>query len=134
MGLDMYAYSRAKEKESKANELQYWRKHNALHGLMEEIWRDKGAKVPQWLIDEYPDTYNNDSNIPFNGVELELTGADIDFIEARVLANHLPETEGFFFGQDSRFDEHNKEGDIEFIANARTALARGEQVFYTSSW
>jgi hypothetical protein len=136
MGLDMYAYSRAKEAapEAETLELQYWRKHNAMHGLMEELWNDKGAKCPQWLIDEYPEKYNEDSKISFNGVELELTEADLDYIEARVKANQLPETEGFFFGQDSRFDEHNHLGDLEFITNARAALARGEQVFYNSSW
>jgi hypothetical protein len=136
MGLDMFAYSRAKEasQEAPSTELQYWRKHNALHGLMEELWKDKGSKVPQWLIDEYPEEYSEDSKINFNGVELELTEADLDYIEARVKTNQLPMTQGFFFGHDSRFDEHNKEGDLEFIANARAALARGEQVFYNSSW
>jgi hypothetical protein len=133
MGLDMYAYSRAKEKQE-ATELQYWRKHNALHGLMEELWRDKGAKVPQWLIDEYPDEYIEDSQIDFNGVELQLTEADLDYIEARVTTNQLPETAGFFFGGDSRFDDDDKAADLEFIANAREALARGEEVFYNSSW
>jgi len=136
MGLDMYAYSRAKESaaEAPSTELQYWRKHNALHGLMEELWHDKGAKVPQWLIDEYPDEYSEDSKIDFNGVELQLTEADLDYIEARVKTNQLPMTEGFFFGYDSRFDADDKASDLEFIKKAREAIARGEEVFYNSSW
>jgi hypothetical protein len=134
MGLDMYAYSRAKDKESKANELQYWRKHNALHGLLEDMWNDKGQPIPQWMRDEYPEDFEQERVIPFNGIEMELTEADINYIESAVMANELPETEGFFFGGDSRFDEHNKAGDLEFIKKAREALARGEEVFYTSSW
>ena len=134
MGLDMYAYSRAKEKESKAIELQYWRKHNALHGLLEDMWNDKGQPIPQWLLDEFPDDFTEDRVVSFNGIEMELTPADIDYIESAVLNHELPETEGFFFGQDSRFDLDDYEADKEFIKKAREAFARGEQVFYTSSW
>jgi hypothetical protein len=134
MGLDMYAYSRAKEKESKANELQYWRKHNALHGLIEDMWNDKGQPIPQWMRDEYPDDFENERVIPFNGIEMELTEADINYIESAVLNNELPMTEGFFFGQDTRFSEDDKAADLEFIKKAREALAKGEEVFYTSSW
>jgi hypothetical protein len=134
MGLDMYAYSRAKEKESKANELQYWRKHNALHGLLEDMWNDKGQPIPQWMRDEYPEDFEQNRVIPFNGIEMELTEADINYIESVVINNELPMTEGFFFGQDTRFSEDDKAGDLEFIKKAREALAKGEEVFYTSSW
>ena len=134
MGLDMYAYSRAKEKESKANELQYWRKHNALHGLLEDMWNDKGQPIPQWMRDEYPDDFADERVIPFNGIEMELTEADINYIESVVLNNELPMTEGFFFGQDTRFSEGDKVADLDFIKKAREALAKGEEVFYTSSW
>jgi len=134
MGLDMYAYSRAKEKESKANELQYWRKHNALHGLLEDMWNDKGQPIPQWMRDEYPDDFADERAIPFNGIEMELTEADINYIESVVLNNELPMTEGFFFGQDTRFSEGDKVADLDFIKKAREALAKGEEVFYTSSW
>ena len=49
MGLDMYAYKTSKVVEDKKEitddnreELAYWRKHNRLHGWMEELWEDKG--------------------------------------------------------------------------------------------
>ena len=129
----MYAYSRAKEKQE-ATELQYWRKHNALHGLLEDMWNDKGQPIPQWLLDEFPDDFDDTRVVSFNGIEMELTPADIDYIEASVINHELPETEGFFFGQDSRFDLDDYEADKEFIKKARQAFARGEQVFYTSSW
>lgn len=122
MGLDMTAYTRAKGAEQ-TTEIQYWRKHNALHGLMEEIWRDKAALRGDDLEGE-----------TFNCVELPLNEADIDYIEARVRSSQLPMTEGFFFGNDSRFDDSDKEADLEFIAKAREALAKGEEVYYNSWW
>ena len=133
MGLDMYAYSRAKDKQEKTD-LQYWRKHNALHGLLEDMWNDKGQPIPQWMRDEYPDDFADERVIPFNGIEMELTEADINYIESVVLNNELPMTEGFFFGQDTRFSEGDKVADLDFIKKAREALAKGEEVFYTSSW
>ena len=37
MGLDQFAYTtKGKEKE----EIAYWRKHNALHGWMENLWEE----------------------------------------------------------------------------------------------
>ena len=128
----MYAYSRAKDKQEKTD-LQYWRKHNALHGLLEDMWNDKGQPIPQWMRDEYPDDFADERAIPFNGIEMELTEADINYIESVVLNNELPMTEGFFFGQDTRFSESDKVADLDFIKKAREALAKGEEVFYTSS-
>ena len=109
--------------DKETTELQYWRKHNALHGLMEQIWRDKAHLSGEDV-----------SDVQFNCIPVELKEADIDYIESQVLGNELPETEGFFFGRDSRFDEEDKEADLEFIKKAREALARGDQVFYDSWW
>lgn len=133
MGLDMYAYSRAKDKQEKT-QLQYWRKHNALHGLIEDMWNDKGQIIPQWMLDEYPGDFDDSRTVTFNGIEMQLTEADINYIEQAVLNNELPMTEGFFFGNDSRLDADDKASDLEFIKKAREAIARGEEVFYNSSW
>ena len=122
MGLDMTAYTRAKGAEE-TTEIQYWRKHNALHGLMEQIWRDKAELAGEDV-----------SDVQFNCVELQLTEADLDYIESQVVGETLPETEGFFFGHDSRFSDEDKLKDLEFIAKAREALANGEEVFYDSWW
>ena len=40
MGLDMYAY--AKNSNGEEESLADWRKHNRLHGWMEDLWEDKG--------------------------------------------------------------------------------------------
>ena len=129
MGLDQYAYSRPVGVESDGGEnneeIAYWRKHNRLHGYMESLYQDKGNELGQ-------QAFGND----FNCVELELTLSDIEQLEAFIEFKNLPETNGFFFGGDSyeEYDEYYKEDDLNFIANARQALADGKQVFYNSWW
>ena len=136
MGLDMYAYAATRtgaqaefdegskwdaEKDEMINlnapaprELAYWRKHPNLHGWMHRLWESQG---------------NTGS---FNGDELELTWADLDALEQAVTHKKLPNTNGFFFGNDA--DELYREKDLEFIKNARTELFLGLKVFYNSSW
>ena len=91
-----------------------WRKHPNLQGFMENLYIEKGGE------DE------------FNCVEVELDLADIDALEASVKGDELPETGGFFFGDDS--SDYYKESDLEFCENARKALADGQTVVYSSWW
>jgi len=137
MGLDMYAYAAAKEGEQAAfdqgskwdaekndmvnpiapapREIAYWRKHPNLHGWMERLAKSKNVEYGS-----------------FNGVELELTWADIDALEQVVTHKKLPATTGFFFGSDA--DELYYESDLAFIKAARAELFLGLRVFYNSSW
>ena len=118
MGLDQYAGIRLDTKDEYGNwdteELAYWRKHPNLQGFMENLYAEKGGTEE------------------FNCVDVELTLEDIDALEASVKGEHLPETGGFFFGEDS--DEWYKESDLEFCANAREALDNGKTVVYSSWW
>ena len=131
MGLDMYAYTTtkagaqqqfwdqydledAKKDTTKPREIAYWRKHPNLHGWMRRLWESKG------------------NSGDFNGDELELTWADIDALEQAVTHGQLPDTGGFFFGNNS--DEYYRSQDLEFIKNARAELFLGLKVFYNSSW
>jgi len=139
MGLDMYAYVGAEgqrdafyegsefDKElgefvnprmSRPRELAYWRKHPNLHGWMEQLWIKKS------------DARNDPDD--FNGVELELTWEDLERLEQDILAQDLPHTEGFFFG-DPR-DDYYREQDLKFIRDAKAELFCGLRVFYNSSW
>ena len=133
----MYAYAAAKEGEQAAfdqgskwdaekddmvnpiapapREIAYWRKHPNLHGWMEQLAKSKNLEYGS-----------------FNGVELELTWADIDALEQAVTHKQLPSTTGFFFGRDA--DELYYEDDLAFIKNARAELFLGLKVFYNSSW
>jgi len=139
MGLDMYAYVAARagqqdeydEQEGdwdletrewvtkdllpKPREIAYWRKHPNLHGWMERLAESKNLEYDS-----------------FNGVELELTWADIDALEQAVTHKQLPATSGFFFGRDA--DEEYYQDDLAFIKTARTELFLGLKVFYNSSW
>ena len=123
MGLDQYANARKGEptldedgykqwKDSK--ELAYWRKHPNLQGFMERIYIAKGGTKE------------------FNCVDVELDLSDIQTLEVCVKGDELPETGGFFFGDDS--SKEYKESDLEFCANARKALADGQTVVYSSWW
>tara|TARA_R100001594_G_C3907786_1_gene232526 strand:- start:46 stop:444 length:399 start_codon:yes stop_codon:yes gene_type:complete len=132
MGLDQYAYAGVGDDRE---ELFYWRKHNRLHGWMEQLWKDKGSP-------------HNDLENPskdFNCCPVELNLSDIEQLEAHVENKALPETGGFFFGNDSfawtdddgnEFTEgyYYKEDDLKFIALARKALQEGKKVFYDSWW
>ena len=105
---------------TKPKELMYWRKHPNLHGWMERLWEEKGR----------PDA-ESDAEM-FNGVELELDWTDIENLEADILADNLPGTSGFFFGDDS--DEYYKQQDLEFVKQAKADLFLGLKVYYNSSW
>ena len=87
----MLALSVSKATEGDNNEeLAYWRKHNRLHGWMEDLFKDRGNAVTE-------ESFGNS----FNCVEVELTESDIEQLEAHVEGKSLPETGGFFFGDDS---------------------------------
>jgi len=124
MGLDMYAYTAAKAEadyETGQREIAYWRKHPNLHGWMEQLWRYK-----MQAENRDPDQHT------FNGIELELDWQDIDELEQDVNNNNLPQTQGFFFGNEA--DDFYKEQDLDFIRKARAELFLGLKVFYNSSW
>ena len=113
MGLDAQAYT--KDKEGTHHPIQWWRKHNALDGWMEALWRTKG----------------NDGE--WNCSELELKMHDIEQLEAVVINDELPETMGFFYGGDSRECPYRKEQTLDFIKEAGKLLSSGERVYY-SAW
>ena len=95
-------------------EISYWRKHPNLQGWMEELWRSKGNEGE------------------FNCVDVELTLEDLDALEQTLDGKALPETQGFFFGDNS--DDYYSWQDREFIREARERLANGYKVVYTSWW
>ena len=139
MGLDMYAY--AKNSNGEEESLADWRKHNRLHGWMEDLWEDKGRPYEGNL-----DDLNNGGMGEFNCVPVELTLEDLDQLESDINEKVLPETGGFFFGDDS-FDWEDENGkpfedgdyfhkatDLKFIEDARKAISEGKDVYYDCWW
>ena len=136
MGLDMYAYAAGRAGQyqefwetaqaaegttefvsatvTRPREIAYWRKHPNLHGWFQAEWESEG---------------NSGS---FNGDELEITWDMLERLEYDVINGELPETQGFFFGNNSDADYYAD--DLEFIKNARAELFMGLKVFYNSSW
>jgi hypothetical protein len=121
MGLDMYACKTLETitrpvdfRVGSVELIQQWRKHPNLHGWMENLYREKGGRNPD-----------------FNGNRLLLTLEDFDRLETDVRKGDLPETDGFFFGIS---DGTEVEEDLMFIENARLAIKDGYQVFYDSWW
>jgi len=136
MGLDMYAYvaSRAGQQRefwntaevepgrhefgsatvTKPREIAYWRKHPNLHGWFKQEWESQGNEGT------------------FNGDELEITWDMLERLEYDVINGELPQTSGFFFGNNS--DAEYRDDDLEFIRRARAELFMGLKVFYNSSW
>ena len=118
LGLDQYASVRLDTKDENGvwdtEEMAYWRKHPHLQGFMEALYYEKGGEGE------------------FNCVDVELTLEDIEALEESIKGGELPETGGFFFGEDS--SDHYREEDLEFCANARKALADGQTVVYSSWW
>lgn len=136
MGLDQYAWARkgkpCKDEEGYnvwpegEEELAYWRKHPNLQGWMENLWHEKGCP------DGNEETANSMFGSDFNCVDLELTLDDLDALEQSLDESALPETAGFFFGENS--DDHYAETDREFIVSARAAIKQGYKVVYSSWW
>tara|TARA_R110002167_G_scaffold141624_1_gene329904 strand:+ start:314 stop:748 length:435 start_codon:yes stop_codon:yes gene_type:complete len=143
MGLDQYAYSRPSRKRKSDNDIQIaeWRKHNRLQGWMQDLWESKGCPNE----DKHGDDDDDDAEVLFNCVPLQLTEEDIYSLEDAILNFEFPESNGFFWGSDSYFwtDENNEpfpeneyyyqEADLQFIKDARKALKKKHRIFY-SCW
>ena len=123
MGLDQYAH--AIDNNGEKEELAYWRKHPNLQGFMENLWHEKGCP-------NKPEEPNSLGMSNFNCVPVDLTYEDLDSLEKAVNSKELPQTIGFFFGDDS--DDDYKQEDLEFIQKAREALDAGLTVEYSSWW
>ena len=128
MGLDMMARTTAvlprqqvDFDEPQSQTLWSWRKHPDLHGWMEALYFQKGGKGVDGM----------DGEATFNCVPVMLTAEDLDSLELAVRTRSLPRTEGFFFGESRPEDQAD---DLQFIAAARTAIAAGLTVYYTSWW
>ncbi len=125
MGLDMYAFSvpasGAKGDFEMDNEfkkeISYWRKHNALHAWMEDLYRAKGGDAPS-----------------FNCIPVRLTEADLNKLISDAKAELLASQTGFFWGSQYDYDTECARQDIDFAYKALAEIAKGYAVYYDSWW
>ena len=128
----MYAWkTKAKDLEDGQERLADWRKHNRLHGYMEELWESKGK----------PNDYEEDNPMGsnFNWIPLQLDETDLEELKMTIKADALPETQGFFFGHDSYDYEDDevkeqRQYDLDFVNNGLKAIKDGYKVVYSSWW
>ena len=120
MGLDMYLFALppSNVKNEDAEEIMYWRKHNALHGWMDNKYREL-----------HPD-FKDD----FNCIYFRLTPELLDELEAAIKANKLRPTQGFFFGTEEYDPFDEADADLAAIEQAREHIAKGKVVAYYSWW
>lgn len=126
MGLDMYAFTVNADSVGDAtvdvalgdgaDPISYWRKFNALHGWMEDLYRLKGG-----------------SKDSFNCTTLRLDLKDLDRLEMDTGNNKLVPRNGFFFGSQEIYPE-DLESVADFVKMARQSIAEGKAVFYDSWW
>lgn len=138
MGLDSYAYAAKEVKQhpedphaiilgeedadgdyntfSEVIELNYWRKFNALHGWMENLYHSKGGKEE------------------FNCKKLPLTLEDLEALKAVCKKKELTPTEGFFFGSQAPVDKEAYDNVLQFIKKAKQHISNGYTVCYDSWW
>lgn len=122
MGLDMYAYSVPAGVEPGSDAwanteqvgLFYWRKFNALHGWMEDLYKARGGE------DE------------FNCIPLRLEEGDLKRLLADSKDNLTPRG-GFFWGSLEIYPE-DRETIKDFVRKALAEIAAGQDVYYDSWW
>ena len=125
MGLDMYAFSFPASavkgdfdvNTEFKNELQYWRKHNALHSWMENLYRAKGGTEQS-----------------FNCIPVRLTKEDLNALIEDAKGHKLQSATGFFWGGPYDYNDEIANEDIEFAHKALAEIDRGNAVYYDSWW
>lgn len=97
-------------------EIDYWRKFNALHNWMQELYIRKGGKAI------------------FNCIKLPLTLEDLAELGKACEAKSLKPVEGFFWGSQEEVQAAEYLEVLKFIRKARDYISNGYTVCYDSWW
>lgn len=140
MGLDMYAFAaktvkpNPKDEHSivtgfeknvgeweyfdgtQPEEIHYWRKFNALHAWMENLYKSRGG--------------TNE----FNCVGIQLFLDDLKVLKEACDNKSLVPTEGFFFGAQDPVTDEEYDDVRAFITKAEMYIHTGYVVYYDSWW
>lgn len=121
----MYAYSKPKsDKDEKylGEQIKYWRKNNALHNWMMQLWYKRIGHTKETF------DYNH-----FNCQRLELTKEDILQLLHDIVDDKMIPTAGFFWGN-MEYDSWQKETDLQFCVTALADIADGNVITYCADW
>jgi hypothetical protein len=129
MGLDQYIMA---EKDGEDPiEIGYLRKHSAIHGWMEDLWRSRGCPLPEkWDEERRAEHADNE----FNCVPLELSLKDVNAIMKAIRGNKLEPREGFFFNSGYRDEQEAKKEELEIFKEAKRYIGLGYKTMYDSWW
>jgi hypothetical protein len=108
MGLDQYGFARKGEEQL---DIAYWRKHSDLEGWMANLYEERGGAGE------------------FNCVELRLFEDDLWLLEQQY--QNLESAMGFFWGASEEEDDATTRA---FIEDAKSLMADGYEIIYTSWW
>jgi len=97
-------------------ELAYWRKFNALHSWMEQLWEQKGG------IGD------------FNCKSLPLDVDDLDALQKVCEDKGLVPVTGFFFGSQEPVTDEEYAYVLATIVTARNHIEHGYTVYYDPWW
>lgn len=127
MGLDMYVRAKHPADENttdgRGEEIQCWRKNNALHFWMQELYFKRLGK---------PD-YTEEDARAFNCKDIQLFVDDIFQLQRDILQNKMTPSSGVFLGK-MEYDKYQQSHDLEFCGKALGYLNSGYEIFYDSWW
>ena len=104
-----------KSRGSSCREFWYWRKNNALHAWMEQLYKSK------------------EGTEKFNCVNVRLTKGDLLALQSDILLDKLKPASGFFWGN-MEYNPDRKQQDLEFVTAALVSIEAGRAIYYTSWW
>ena len=102
--------------DAKPEEISYWRKFNALHGWMENLYSSRGG-----------------SN-QFNCLALPLYSDDLQALKKACETKSLEPVEGFCFGTQEPVTDEEYVDVLAFITKAEMYIHTGYVVYYDSWW
>jgi hypothetical protein len=109
MGLDQYAFARKGDEQL---DIACWRKHANLEGWMASLYVERGGVEEE-----------------FNCVELRLF--ENDLLTLKQQYQNLEKSMGFFWGESETEDDDTTRA---FIEDAKSLMADGYEIIYTSWW
>jgi hypothetical protein len=97
-------------------EIFYWRKFNALHGWMQNLYESRGGTQS------------------FNCIRIQLFTDDLEALKEACKSKSLVPVNGFFFGSQDPVDDDDYASVLKFITVAEEYIRDGFVVYYDSWW